>query len=103
MTVAELLDRTDARELAEWMAFDAVEPVGDARTDYQAAMQALVVARAAGSTRSRLRHFLPDWWGESDDRKPQTQDEMQRAMLRFAATFEDSPACPPLSGNSPHS
>jgi hypothetical protein len=33
--VSELLDRIDSHELTEWIAFDAIDPIGAWRMDYQ--------------------------------------------------------------------
>jgi hypothetical protein len=44
MTVAELLARISSAELTEWMAFDAIEPFGEARADLRAGIVAAVTA-----------------------------------------------------------
>jgi hypothetical protein len=36
MTVRELLERIDSAELTEWIAFDQLEPFGEARADVRA-------------------------------------------------------------------
>jgi hypothetical protein len=42
--VAELLARISSAELTEWMAFDAIEPFGEARADFRAGIVAAVTA-----------------------------------------------------------
>lgn len=66
MTVAELGRRMSSAELTEWMAFDALDPIGAGRGDAQAALIASTVANYAG-------RVLPD--GEAAD--------LDEFMLRF--------------------
>ena len=37
MTVAQAQQNIDAREFAEWMAFDSIDPIGELRADLRAA------------------------------------------------------------------
>lgn len=65
----ELRARMTTREMAEWMAIDKIEPFGDRRADYHAALIAYCVtsalAASAGSkTTLDLEHFLLDFTGE---------------------------------------
>lgn len=53
-----------AREFAEWMAFDRLEPIGRSRSDYAIAMLArLTLAVHAGKRASLpdMEEFLPTW------------------------------------------
>jgi len=55
----------DSREFAEWMAFASLEPVGDARSDFQAALVSSIVANTARDPKKRKKpftaqDFLPD-------------------------------------------
>lgn len=43
MTVGQLLASTSSSELAEWMAFDQIEPFGDPRADLRSAIVAAAV------------------------------------------------------------
>lgn len=61
-TVRELLLRLDSRELTEWMAFDALEPIGGRRGDRNAAIVAATVANCHRGRRSRpyqVEDFMP--------------------------------------------
>lgn len=49
-TVPELLDACTSEELTEWMAFDRLEPLGDARMDLGFGIVAAAVANWAGKT-----------------------------------------------------
>lgn len=60
--MAELLARLSARELAEWRAFDRLEPFGDRRADVRLGIMAALFAnahRAAGAKPFTPRDFLP--------------------------------------------
>lgn len=62
MTVAELLARISGQELAEWMAFDSLEPIGDQRADLQAGIVCATMAnleRPAGHRAYQPTEFMP--------------------------------------------
>lgn len=44
MTVEDLSGRMSSRELAEWMAYDRIEPFGDERADLRSAIVASTFA-----------------------------------------------------------
>jgi len=56
--VRELLARVDSRELAEWRAYERLEPFGEWRADYRAAIVASVMANAFRGKESRA--FTPE-------------------------------------------
>ena len=60
MTVRELLDRMDAREFAEWIAFYNIEPFGDEwrMAGMQAATTANCAAFRKGNSR-QIEEFMP--------------------------------------------
>lgn len=76
MTVRELLERIDSRELSEWMAHELVDgPLGGARGDVHAAVGA---AATVNVNRSRRRpypvsDFVPTW---DTHREQQTPEQM---------------------------
>ena len=62
MTVAELLERLDARELADWMAYSQIEPFGEERADFRAGIIAAVIAnvnRAENAPPAEPEDFMP--------------------------------------------
>ncbi|MCP2339160.1 phage tail assembly protein T [Actinomadura rupiterrae] len=65
MTVGRLLATIDARELAEWSAYERVAgPLGPDRGDYQAAIIAATIANGNRDEKSEPftpADFLPDW------------------------------------------
>lgn len=80
MTVAELLSRISSRELTEWMALDAIEPVGDRRLDVLAAIQMALIANINRDRKKRKNpysaaDFMPQW------DKPETAEGNGARML----------------------
>lgn len=65
MTVEELAERIDSRELTEWAAFERVEgPIGATRTDGQAGIIASTFANAhrkKGAKAFEVDDFVPKW------------------------------------------
>lgn len=62
MTVQQLLAATSSAELAEWMAFDAIEPFGEQRADLRAGIVAASVVNHSMSPPKRgasPRDFMP--------------------------------------------
>ena len=57
MTVRELLQRIDSRELAEWMAYYSTEPFGGTRGDLQAGVIASTIANVNKGKRGKA--FTP--------------------------------------------
>lgn len=80
MTVRELLERIDSRELSEWAAYERVSgPLGPERLDVLAAIIASTVHNSATDKKSRKakpRDFLPKW-----DKREQTWQE-QLAVVK---------------------
>ena len=54
-----MLSRMSARELAEWRAFDAVEPIGEPRADLRAGIIASLVWNANWTSRKTPFDFMP--------------------------------------------
>lgn len=79
MTVRELLDRIDSREIAEWMAYERIAgPLGGERLDVAAGIVASTVANANRDKKSKvakITDFMPTW-----DRRQQSDEEMWAAI-----------------------
>lgn len=73
LTVRELLARIDGRELAEWEAYAQIEPWGEWRADYRAALVASVIANANWGKAFTPDDFMPEFGREPPP--PQTIDE----------------------------
>lgn len=92
MTVGELLARASSRELAEWMAFAQLEPIGDRRGDYQAAQVAQVIANVNRDTKKRkkpypVEDFLLEWEDPEEPAKGQPWKEQLRIVEMLNAAF----------------
>lgn len=77
MTVRELLDRIDSREMSEWMAYYRIEPFGEMRADLRQQSICATIANANRGKRGRrfkLKHFdlFPESRGETDIERQQT-------------------------------
>lgn len=87
MTVGELLDRIDSRELTEWQAYEQVAgPIGPGRDDLHAAIIAATIAnlrRTKNQQPAKVADFLPEW-----HRRPQTPHD-QQVILRALASRPD--------------
>ncbi len=59
MTVRELLNRVDSKELTEWAAFFALEPWGAEVEDWRAGMVAATVANANRDEKKRRKPYTP--------------------------------------------
>ena len=78
--VNEMLDRMDARELAEYIAFDQVEPIGDIRSDAAAGVIASTIAnchRSKGKAFSPI-DFMP--FADKPEKQPMNMDEMKTVL-----------------------
>jgi hypothetical protein len=90
-----LLDHLTAPQLAEWRAYDRIEPIGGYREDYRLAQVCHLMFELAQSaygdgkrrTKSSIWDFMP--WGPEDARrgaadKPQSVDEMKAVLIGIA-------------------
>ena len=101
MTVAELADRIDSRELTEWAAFERVEgPIGQERADGHAGIVASIVAnsnRKKGRRAFEPNDFIPDWEKlgikeeETISLDPTAQREAMFRALGGKGKMEDAP------------
>ncbi len=80
MTARELSQRMDSAELTEWMAEDAIEPIGPARYDAPIAILCHELVRCLVGRNVPAADFLPRWGGEAA--RPQQTDAQMRAALK---------------------
>lgn len=80
MTVGELLQRTSSRELTEWQAYAALEPFGEERADYRAAL----IAKSIWDVQLKPaeRRPLTDFLLFQDEPEPPTQEEVAAKIAR---------------------
>lgn len=84
MTVAELLDRTDSKEISEWIAFYSIEPFGEERADLRSAIIASTMAnmwRGKGQRAFTVKDFMPQF-----DPKPKQSIETMKAIAKGIAS-----------------
>lgn len=80
-----MLNRFTSRELTEWKAFSAIEPIGQDREDVRMALLLSMLGniyRAANDRAFTPQDFIVDWWGEYI---PQDWREQKRIMAGVAA------------------
>ena len=86
-----LLEDLTASQLAEWEAFDKIDPIGSFRADYRMAQICstntnLAIQVNKGKKNVKLTtamDFMPDYSGELKEKrnKPQSVEEMKRILL----------------------
>lgn len=80
MTVAELLERMSARELAEWMIYDEIEPLGPERADWRAAMQASTLVNVMGGRKGK-RYKPADFMPRFGASRPKDSGGLMAAFM----------------------
>lgn len=82
-----MLDELTAEQLAEWEAFDKIDPIGDWRGDYHAALLSSVLTNLviqvhgkSGAKLTELMDFMPNWDGEKTERG-QSPSEMKSILM----------------------
>lgn len=91
-----MLDYLTAAQLAEWRAYDQIEPIGGYREDYRMAQVCHLIFELAQSVygdgnrrmKSSIYDFMP--WGPEDPgarsrSKRQTMEEMKAVLMTIAA------------------
>lgn len=81
--MTELLSSTSSRELAEWMAYEQLEPFGEVRGDLRMARICLAIAQSGGAKDVKLSDFMLDFtkaWRE----QPKLSIEQQAKVISSA-------------------
>lgn len=60
MTVRELLERVDSRELSEWMIYFEMEPWGTDVEDWRAGMVASTIANVNRDPKKQIKPYDPE-------------------------------------------
>ena len=87
MTVRELLSRVDSRELAEWVAYNSIDPIGNFRSDLQSGIVASTIAnvnRGKNTNPFSPQDFMPVQETKS---KVSSEEEMMATMMRATQVF----------------
>lgn len=83
MSVKRCMQEVDAAEFVEWMLYFELEPFGEERADYRAAIIASTVANSQSvKRRFTPKDFMPKWERRSASRPQQTIDQ-QRAIFEM--------------------
>jgi len=90
--VAWGLRHVSSRELSEWMAFFAVEPMPEARADARMAVLASLIANAHRNEEARAQpfaaeEFMPRYWDDAETAGQDDVDEEER-MQRLLRKVE---------------
>lgn len=90
MTVRQLLTNLDASELTEWMAFDSIETLGEARADLRAGIIAAAVANH-GSREIKKPYrpidYMPFQAQPEDDKPVLVADPEKQSALILQLAF----------------
>jgi len=91
MTVGELLDRVSSRELAEWMAYDRMSPIGTDRADIQTGIIASTVANSTRNPKKRrkpwtVKDFIPKY-GRQEESEPLSPEKSVALIAQLNAAF----------------
>lgn len=87
MTRGELLDKLSSREIAEWQAYDSLDPIGGRRGDIQAGVVASTVANVFRSNDSKAygpADFMPQF-GAPARLQEEEAGGVERLISRFRA------------------
>lgn len=80
MTVQQLLDATDSRELGEWMAYHThIEPIGEVRNDLRAGIIASTIANVNRGKNKQA--FTPAEFMPYHEKPKQTEEQMRATFL----------------------
>jgi hypothetical protein len=78
-----LLQQLTAAQLAEWEAFDSLEPIGKWRDDYRTALLCTLISNMFSDKKSnpaKLTDFLLQWDKPKKNKKHQTVEEMKKIL-----------------------
>ena len=83
MTVRQLTAQLSEDELAEWIAYDSLDPIGGYRSDMQTALLAYMQSGDSNASLSDFLLFDPD--PVSEEEQTQREEEAYQAKLRQQA------------------
>ena len=85
MSVRGVQACTDAKEFAEWLAFQSIDPASEERADLRAAMVATIIAnlfRGKGGIVARPIDFMP--YATRPQRTQPTTEEVENKIAAWA-------------------
>jgi len=93
------LEQLTAGEIAEWEAYDRLDPIGDGRTDLHFAILMSQITNLfigaygkKGAKITKPEDYIIDWsgGGQEKDAVQQSVDDMKSFMLSFAKSHNES-------------
>ena len=90
MTVRELLQRVDSRELTEWMAFYKLEPWGTEIEDYRTGVIASTIANANRDSKRKSKPFQPKDFMPQGKVEEQSWEEQEKILQRWSKVWDKS-------------
>lgn len=92
VSVGEVQAAIDAREFAEWLAFQEIDPASEERADMRAATIAWVIANIfAGKKQIPIETFLP--FRKQAVRLRKTPEQLERDILQWARHRQRQSQC----------
>jgi hypothetical protein len=87
-----LLDKLTASQLAEWKAFNSLEPIGEYRDDYRFSYMASLITNLAiringksGAKLTSIKDFIFDWDADNTTKGTQSMEEMKNVLQSIAS------------------
>jgi hypothetical protein len=88
------LDQLTGPQIAEWEAYNKIDPIGEWRNDFRGAKLESLIINIVQQLYAKKGHspivttpidFMPDWLGEKEiGPKKQSVEEMKEILLSFA-------------------
>lgn len=87
------MEQLTAKQLAEWEAYNNIDPIGEWRNDFKFSYMASIISNLMiqaygkkGSKMTEIKDFLLQWDKEEESSKQQSVEEMKRVLLGLAAS-----------------
>jgi len=88
-TVKELLQKCDSLELAEWAAYNSLEPIGGKRGDLHAGIIASTIANVNRGKNTKAFSPADFMLVDREEKEEQTEDEMKALFSHFPSSPEN--------------
>ncbi len=83
-----MLGSITGRQLAEWQAFERIDPFGNERADLAAGIIASTIANVHRGKRSKA-YDAGDFMPNFGPRKRKSREELKAALMAFVAAYQD--------------
>ncbi|HAS91002.1 MAG TPA: hypothetical protein DCS12_01700, partial [Clostridiales bacterium] len=82
-------------QLAEWEAYNVIDPIGEARADYRSSFIAWTITNLfiqaygkKGTEMAKFEDFILKWDSQPEEQKVQSVEEMKSAMMALVRSQE---------------